>query len=85
MQKTIIDLNPEESAEVICFQGCQTQGKRLEEMGIREGKIISRVSSQFIGGPVIVSVDGRQTAMGRKMAAKILVEPVAVFQSAAAL
>ncbi len=76
MNKSIIELESLEVAEIISFEGGQTLKKRLEEMGIRRGKLISRISSQLVNGPVIVSVDGQQTAIGRKMAAKVQVKPV---------
>jgi len=76
MSKSIIDLKTSEKAEIITFEGGQTLKRRLEEMGIRPGKIISKISSQPVSGPVTVSVDGQQTAIGRKMAAKVIVAPL---------
>jgi len=49
---------------------------RLESLGLRPGKVVTKVSSQFLAGPVTVMVDGRQLAIGRGMAAKVQVEPV---------
>ena len=74
MQKTLINLKKGEKARVCGFLDGAAMRLKLEGMGIREGKIISRVSSQILGGPVIVSVDGRHTAMGRSIASKIMVE-----------
>jgi ferrous iron transport protein A len=48
--------------------------RKLEAMGLRPGKTVAKVSSQLMGGPVIVLLDGRQLAMGRGMAATVLVE-----------
>lgn len=76
MLKSLIELKVREQAEIISFDGGTLLNRRLEGMGIRKGKKITRVSSQYIRGPVIVSVDGRQTAMGRGMAAKLIVKPV---------
>jgi len=47
---------------------------RLEAMGIRPGKVVVKVSGLAMGGPVTVTVDGRQLAMGRGIAARVLVE-----------
>jgi len=61
---------------VICFvEGGVGVARRLETMGLRPGKAVTKVSSQFMGGPVTVMVDGRYVAMGRGMAAKVVVEP----------
>ncbi len=48
--------------------------RRLESMGLRAGKVVVKVSSQFMAGPVTVIVDGRQVAMGRGIASKVRVE-----------
>ena len=50
--------------------------RRLESLGLRPGKVVTKISSQFLAGPVTVMVDGRQLAIGRGMAAKVQVEPV---------
>jgi ferrous iron transport protein A len=47
---------------------------RLEAMGIRPGKKLSKVSSMFGHGPVTVSVDSMQIAIGFGMADRIIVE-----------
>ena len=43
-------------------------------LGIRTGKNVKVVSSQPIGGPLVVEIDGFQVAVGRGMAEKIIVE-----------
>ncbi|MCK4787036.1 MAG: ferrous iron transport protein A [Desulfobacteraceae bacterium] len=50
--------------------------RRLESLGLRPGKVVTKISSQFLAGPVTVMVDGRQLAIGRGMAAKVQVEVV---------
>jgi len=76
MYKSLIELDLKEGAEVVSFNGSSLMNRRLEGMGIRQGKMIYRISSQYIHGPVIVSVDGHQAAMGRGMATKLIVKPV---------
>ena len=48
--------------------------RRLEGLGIRPGKKITKISAQFWRGPQIVSVDNSQVAIGFGMAGRILVE-----------
>jgi ferrous iron transport protein A len=48
--------------------------RRLEAMGIRPGKRITKISSMFLRGPVTLKVDHTQVAIGFGMANKILVE-----------
>ena len=47
---------------------------RLCCMNIREGKIIKKIISQPLRGPIVIEIDNRQCAIGRGMARKILVE-----------
>lgn len=55
------------------IHGGQGLIRRLESMGIRVGKRVTKVSSQFMHGPVTVRIDGFQVAVGFGMAKKILV------------
>jgi ferrous iron transport protein A len=48
--------------------------RKLEDMGLRAGKQVRKVSSQLMAGPVTVLVDGRQVAMGRGIARRVRVE-----------
>lgn len=47
--------------------------KRLAAMGIRPGKVITKVSAMLMRGPVVVSIDRRQLAIGHGMASKVKV------------
>ncbi len=74
MITTLMALQKGQTARVAGFEDGRMARRRLENMGIREGKTVRRISSQLMGGPIIISIDGRQTAMGRSMASKIKVE-----------
>jgi len=47
--------------------------RRLENLGIRPGVKITKVSAQFMRGPVILRVGHTQAALGFGMAQKIIV------------
>ena len=49
-------------------------GRRLEALGIRPGKKVTKVSSMFFRGPVTLRIDNTQVAIGFGMANRILVE-----------
>ncbi len=49
---------------------------RLEALGLRKGKIISKVSGMPFKGPVTIILDGRQIAIGCKISGKIHVAPI---------
>ena len=48
--------------------------RRLDAMGIRPGKKVTKVSSVLFRGPVTLRVDHSQVAIGFGMANRILVE-----------
>ncbi len=50
--------------------------RRLEALGIRPGKEITKISSHFWHGPVTVLVGKAKVAIGHGMAEKIMVEVV---------
>ena len=62
------------TAVVMGFAGGRGLLRRLDAMGLRPGKKVRRLSSQFMAGPITVLVDGRQVAMGRGIARRIQVE-----------
>lgn len=51
-------------------------GQRLEAMGIREGKILQKISQMPLNGPVTVSCDRRQFAVSSGVAQKITVKEI---------
>ena len=48
--------------------------RRLEAMGVRPGKTITKLSGQAFRGPVMLRVDHTQIAIGFGMANKIIVD-----------
>ncbi len=63
------------SGTVVEVQGGHNLLNRLNMLGIRPGKRITKVSSMFLRGPVTVQVDRAQVAIGYGMARKIVVAP----------
>ena len=73
----IIDLTkirPGESGVVVDIQGGFGMTRRIQSMGIRPGKRITKVSSQFWRGPQTVQVGNTKMAIGFGMATRIFVE-----------
>ncbi len=48
--------------------------RRLEEIGIRIGQKVNKVSGMPLRGPVVVQVGGTRVALGHGMARKVAVE-----------
>lgn len=77
-------LSPGERAEIAdvgplggCGGGCGcgkkgAAGGRVEDMGLRAGKVVEMLSNGS-GGPILLKVDESRIALGRGVAMKILV------------
>ena len=73
----VIDLTqmqPNESGTIIEIRGGSGLMRKLQSMGIRPGKKVTKVSSHFWRGPQTVEIDNMQIAIGFGMAKKIFVE-----------
>jgi ferrous iron transport protein A len=70
----LTQLEEGESGVVVDIQGGYGFIRRLESLGIRVGKKVTKVSSQLMRGPITVRIDNYQVALGFGMAKKIFVE-----------
>ena len=74
MPMTLDELRNGETVVMLGFDGGHGLARKLDAMGLRPGKQLRMVSSQFMRGPITVLLDGRQIALGRGIARRILVE-----------
>jgi len=72
--KDLTQLEAGETGVVVDIHGGYGLAHRLESLGIRVGKKVTKVSSQLMRGPVTVRIDSSQVAMGFGTAKKIIVE-----------
>lgn len=63
-----------EKGMVSSLDGGHNLIQRLQNLGIRPGKEITKTGSHFWRGPVTVQIDRTEIALGFGMAAKVLVE-----------
>ncbi len=63
-----------QSGTIIQIQGGIGLASRLTALGIRPGKRVTKVSSMFIRGPVIIEMDRTQLAIGFGMANRVIVK-----------
>jgi ferrous iron transport protein A len=73
----IVDLTQMQAGEtgtVVEIQGGSGIIRKLQSMGIRPGKKITKVSSYFWRGPQMVEIDNLKIAIGFGMAKRIIVE-----------
>lgn len=64
-----------QSGTVVEVAGGRGLAGRLEALGVRPGKKITKISSDFMRGPVVVQVDRTEIAVGFGMARHIVVRP----------
>ena len=62
------------SGTVVSLEGGGGFILRLQNLGIRPGKRITKVSAHFWRGPVTVQVAGARFALGFGMASRVMVE-----------
>ncbi|MBL7068377.1 MAG: ferrous iron transport protein A [Candidatus Omnitrophica bacterium] len=74
MTVDLTQVRPGESGIVADIQGGHGMTERVQAMGVRPGKRITKISSHFWRGPQTVQVDNTQVAIGFGMARRILIE-----------
>ncbi len=73
-QLTLNQLGTGQSGAVVQILGGRGLSARLEAIGIRPGKKVTKVSSMLFKGPVTLRLNGAQIAVGFGMANKVMVE-----------
>lgn len=71
---SLLSLSESKKARIVKIEGGVGFQRNLRSRGIREGKIIEVVTKHPFRGPIVISIDGRETTIGRGMAQKIFVE-----------
>jgi len=67
-------MRPGQRGLIVDVKGGRKLGDRLEALGVRPGRRVTKVSSMLLGGPVTIEVDRSQIAIGHHMASRILVD-----------
>ena len=70
----LTQLEEGKSGVVVHIHGGYGLVRRLESLGIRVGKKVTKVSSQLLRGPVTIRIGNSHVAVGFGMAKKIFVE-----------
>ena len=73
-QLTLNQLETGQTGVVVQVFGGRGIIRRLDALGIRPGKKVTKVSTMLFRGPVSLRIDGTQVAIGFGMARKILIE-----------
>jgi ferrous iron transport protein A len=70
------EVHEDKKARVTEVQGGWGVRRRLGQMGIRPGDIITGLRYGTLGGPILIEVHGFQVALGRGIASRITAEEV---------
>jgi len=65
-----------QSAQVVKFEGGSALTRKLQNLGIREGVTIKKVRAVLANGPIIIKAGRTEIALGRGVAAKVIVAQV---------
>jgi ferrous iron transport protein A len=71
---SLIELEDGRSGAIVSLNGGRNLTKRLADLGISPGTIITVLRRSLFSGPVQVEVSGSKLVLGRGLATKILVE-----------
>ena len=76
MRKDLTLLKPGEEGVVCSIEGGEVMVSRLDNLGIRPGKKVKKISGQFFRGPISILVDGRRIALGYGISRKVQVRKI---------
>ena len=63
-----------QTGKIVEIDGGYGLARKLDALGIRVGKEITKISAQLMRGPVLLEQDNTQAALGFGMASRVLVE-----------
>lgn len=71
---SLAEMRTNESGKVVRIEGGWGMTRKLESIGVRVGSQITKVSGQFMRGPVVIAIGNTQLAIGFGMAQRVFVE-----------
>jgi len=71
---TLAQMRAGQRGKIVGIDGGYGLACKLDALGIRVGKEITKISAQWMRGPVLLQQDNTQAALGFGMASKVLVE-----------
>lgn len=73
-QFTLAEMKTGQTGSVAAVHGGHGLISRLDALGIRPGRKVTKLSTTLFHGPVILKVNNTQVAVGYGMARKIIIE-----------
>lgn len=74
MEISLVEMKPGHSGVIKEIQGGPGFKEKMNQIGLRTGKKIKKISSIFSRGPVTIAIDNFQVAIGYGKAVRIRVE-----------
>ncbi len=71
---SLVQMETGKRGKIVEIQGGAGMSLRLENLGIRVGEEVEKLSQQAMRGPVVVTIGKSQVAIGFGMATRVLVE-----------
>lgn len=72
--KTLINIDNGKKVKILKITGGKGIRQHLQCLGIHIGDIVTLKKSSFLGGPVLLEINGYDVALGKGVASKIEVE-----------
>ena len=73
-QVSLADMRAGETGRIVTIDGGHRLAQKLDALGIRVGREITKVSGQWMRGPVLLRQNKTQAALGFGMARRVFVE-----------
>jgi len=71
---SLVRMRSGQKGKIVEINGGYGLARKLEALGIRTGKEITKISEQLLRGPVLLQHNNTQAAVGFGMASRVLVE-----------
>jgi len=71
---SLVQMRSGQRGRIVVIDGGYGLARKLDALGIRVGKEVTKISAQLMRGPVLLRQDNTQAALGFGMASKVLVE-----------
>ncbi|WP_297214102.1 MULTISPECIES: FeoA family protein [Thermodesulfovibrio] len=74
--KTLINIENGKKVKILKISGGKGIRQHLQCLGIHIGDVVTLKKSSFLGGPVLLEINGYDIALGKGIASKIEVEEI---------
>ncbi len=72
----LLDVPKGKSVRIVDFLGGKSVFYKLVQLGVSPGRVVKVLRYAPMGGPLMLDVEGRSVALGRRIAGRIQVEVV---------